>query len=97
MTVSSNNAVERALRIEKCLLSSSKFTKTRNGRAAIDILRTINTTCTAARIDLTIYLRYIFKHRDQLHATPEKFTPYAVAKRLEAEKKADEKAASKNA
>lgn len=87
-----NNAVERALRIEKCLLSSSKFTKTRNGRAAIDILRTINTTCTAARIELTVYLRYIFKHRDQLHTTPEMFTPYAVAKHLEAEKNA----ASKN-
>lgn len=86
-----NNAVERALRIEKCFLSSSKFTKTRNGRAVVDILRTINATCTAARIDLTVYLRYIFKHRGQLHSTPEKLTPYAVAKRIEADKTAPPK------
>lgn len=82
-----NNGSERALRIEKCFLSSSKFTKTRLGRAVVDVLRTINATCTAAGIDLTDYLRYVFKHRDQLQSCPEKFTPYAVALHLEREKK----------
>jgi hypothetical protein len=81
-----NNGSERALRIEKCFLSSSKFTKTRNGRAVMDILRTINATCTAAGIDLTVYIRHIFKHRSQLQSHPEKFTPYAVALHLENEK-----------
>jgi hypothetical protein len=80
-----NNGSERALRIEKCFLSSSKFTKTRNGRAVIDILRTINATCTAAGLDLTVYLRYVFKNRNQLHSHPELLTPYAVALRLERE------------
>lgn len=82
-----NNSSERALRIEKCMLDSSKFRKTRNGRAVLDILRTINATCTAARLDITDYLRYVFKHSEQLHAEPERFTPFAVAQYLEQERK----------
>jgi hypothetical protein len=78
-----NNGAERALRIEKCYLSSSKFTKTRNGRAVIDILRTINATCTAAEVDLTAYFRYVSKNRQQLHKNPELFTPYAFALELQ--------------
>ena len=78
-----NNGRERALRIEKCMLSSSKFRKTRNGRAVLDILRTINATATAAQLDITDYLRYVFKHLDELHDHPERFTPYAVARHLE--------------
>lgn len=82
-----NNGSERALRIEKCFLSSSKFTKTREGRAVIDILRTINATCAACGLDLADYLKYIFKNRSQLHKHPELFTPYAVLLALEKEKK----------
>jgi len=82
-----NNGSERALRIEKCFLSSSKFSKTRLGRAVVDVLRTINATCTAAGLDLADYLRYVFKYRDQLHDHPERFTPYAVAKYFEQMKK----------
>jgi hypothetical protein len=85
-----NNGQERALRIEKCMLDGSKFRKTRNGRAVLDILRTINATCTAARLDITDYLRYVFKHPKELQANPEKFTPFAVAKYLEEEKKRQE-------
>jgi hypothetical protein len=81
-----NNGRERALRIEKCMLSASKFRKTRNGRAVLDILRTINATCTAAQLNITDYLRYVFKHIDELHDHPEKFTPYAVARHLEMSK-----------
>ena len=82
-----NNGIERALRIEKCMLSSSKFRKTRNGRAVLDVLRTINATCTAAKIDLTAYLRYVFKHLPDLRENPKNYTPYAVALHLEQEKK----------
>jgi hypothetical protein len=81
-----NNGSERALRIEKCFLSGSKFTKTRDGRAVMDILRTINATCTAAGLDLTAYLRIVFKNRKRLHENPELFTPYAVARNLAQEK-----------
>lgn len=81
-----NNGIERALRIEKCMLSGSKFRKTRNGRAVLDVLRTINATCTAAKIDVTAYLRYVFKHLPDLSENPKNYTPYAVALRLEQEK-----------
>jgi hypothetical protein len=78
-----NNGSERALRIEKCMLSGSKFRKTKNGRATLDILRTINATCTAAGIDLKDYFCYVFKHLEELHDRPQDFTPYAIAHQLE--------------
>lgn len=78
-----NNGQERALRIEKCALSSSKFSKTKGGRAAIDILRTINATCTAAEVDFTEYLRYISVHKQLLQEDPKRLTPFAVAKALQ--------------
>lgn len=78
-----NNGSERALRIEKCMLNGSKFRKTRNGRAVLDILRTINATSTAARIDITDYLRYVFKNIDKIQSSPEHLTPFAVALELE--------------
>lgn len=81
-----NNGSERALRIEKCFLSSSKFTKTRDGRGVMDILRTINATCTAANLDLAVYFRIVYKNRKCLHENPELFTPYAVACKLKQEK-----------
>lgn len=78
-----NNERERALRIEKCMLASSKFRKTKRGRVTLDILRTINATCTAAGVDLTDYLRFAFKHADELHDHPEAFTPFAFARSLD--------------
>lgn len=80
-----NNGRERALRIEKCMLSSSKFRKTKRGRVTLDILRTINATCTAANVDLTDYLPFVFKNADQIHEHPENFTPYAFARSREQE------------
>ena len=78
-----NNAQERALRIEKCMLSSSKFRKTKRGRVVLDILRTINATCTAANVDFTDYLRFFFKHLKEFHDQPEKLTPFAFAQSLQ--------------
>jgi hypothetical protein len=75
-----NNGRERALRIEKCMLSSSKFRKTKRGRVTLDILRTINATCTAANVEITDYLKFIFFHVDELPDHPEDFTPFAFAK-----------------
>jgi hypothetical protein len=78
-----NNISERALRIEKCMLSGSKFRKNRNGRAVLDILRTINATCTAAKVEIADYLRYVFENLDKVNDHPENFTPYAVALEFE--------------
>ena len=84
-----NNGRERALRIEKCMLNGSKFRKTKGGRAVLDILRTMNATCTAAKLDLTVYFAYIACHKNLLKDNPELLTPYAVA--LALEKSADAK------
>jgi hypothetical protein len=93
-----NNAMERALRIEKCMLSGSKFRKTRNGRAVLDVLRTINATCTAAKVDLNTYLCYVFKHLHELEENSKDYTPYAVALHFEQENKLEnEKAAVRSA
>jgi hypothetical protein len=81
-----NNAIERALRIEKLMILSSKFRKTKRGRVVLDILRTINATCTAAHVDLTGYLCFVFKNLSETHDHPERFTPFAYAKFLDQEK-----------
>jgi hypothetical protein len=82
-----NNGSERTHRIEKSMLDASKFRKTRNGRARLDVLRTINASCTAAGIDIADYFRYTAKHAEELREHPEKFTPFTVARALETEKK----------
>lgn len=82
-----NNGVERALRIEKCMLSGSKFRKTRSGRAVLDILRTINATCTAAKVEIADYMRFVYKNRKQIQDNPERFTPYAFALHLQSQTK----------
>lgn len=77
-----NNARERGLRAEVYMLVSSKFRKTRRGRAALDVLRTINATCTAADVPLATYLRAVLPEGEKIAANPAHYTPYAVAERL---------------
>ena len=92
-----NNGRERALRIEKCMLSSSKFRKTKRGRVTLDILRTINATCTAANVDVTDYVRFAFIHGSELHDHPEKYTPFAFARSLDQKKASAAMTATANA
>lgn len=79
-----NNRRERGLRPEVCTLVASKFRKTRHGRAVLDILRTINATCTAAKLDLSVYLRYVWRNLDDVPTHPELYTPHAVTLALDA-------------
>jgi hypothetical protein len=79
-----NNARERGLRAEVSMLVSSKFRKTRRGRAALDVLRTINATCTAADVSLADYLREVLPAGAKIESNPAHYTPYAVAERLRA-------------
>jgi hypothetical protein len=65
------------------MILNSKFRKTRKGRAVLDILRTINATCTAAEVELEDYLQYVFTHEEEMIRNPEQFTPYTVALKLE--------------
>lgn len=67
------------------MLVTSKFRKTRHGRAVLDILRTITTTCNAAEVQLEDYLRFVYQHRDQLAKSPEHFTPHAFRLKLDAQ------------
>jgi hypothetical protein len=81
-----NNRRERALRAEKTMLVASKFRKTRDGRAVLDVLRTLNATCTSAGVELADYLRHVNAHRRELADHPDRHTPYAVALRRAATK-----------
>lgn len=78
-----NNMRERLLRWDKVMLDSSKFRKTEQGRAAINILRTIIHTCSAAKVNSIEYLTYVFQNFRDLEAHPEKYTPYSYALMLD--------------
>ena len=77
------NKEERGLRFEKCLLSAAKFKGNRNGRVILDILRTFNATCTAAKVEITDYLKWIYPHQMDLTYNPHLYTPYQYAKYLD--------------
>ena len=79
-----NNRRERGLRAEQAMLVSSKFRRTRNGRAVLDILRTINATCTMAKIDIGEYLQHLYVARGDLEANPHLYTPFALAAKAKA-------------
>lgn len=76
---STNNRRERGLRSEKAMLVTSKFRKTRNGRAVLDVLRTINASCTMANVDLKDYLIEVYRAGADTHVNPQSYTPYAIA------------------
>jgi Transposase IS66 family len=86
---STNNRRERGLRSEKAMLVTSKFRKTRNGRAVLDVLRTINASCTMAKVDLKDYLIEVYRASDDIHLNPHRYTPYAVACRKVSGSKAE--------
>lgn len=81
-----NNRSERGLRTEVQMLVTSKFRKTRYGRAVLDILRTITTTCNVAEVELAAYIRFVYRHRADVEKAPQKYTPYAFRLRLDAER-----------
>lgn len=80
------NDQERGLRFEKCLLGAAKFKGNRNGRAVLDILRTILATCTAAQVEVADYLRWLYPKRETLTDNPENYTPFAYALYLDSQK-----------
>ena len=59
------------------MLVTSKFRKTRHGRAVLDILRTINATCNVAEVELADYLRYVYLNRADTETNPQLYTPHA--------------------
>ena len=77
-----NNLRERLLRTEKLIEKSSMFRKSIEGRAVLDILRTILQTAVAAGVPPHEYLVDVLKASPaDIEAHPERYTPAAWAKR----------------
>jgi len=73
-----NNLRERLLRTEKLIEKSSMFRRTIEGRAVLDILRTILQTAVAAGVPTQEYLIDVMRSDpDEVAAHPERFTPQA--------------------
>jgi hypothetical protein len=74
----SNNLRERLLRTEKLIEKSSMFRRTIEGRAVLDILRTILQTAVAAGVPAQEYLVGVMRADPaEVEAHPELFTPRA--------------------
>jgi len=78
----SNNLRERLLRTEKLIEKSSMFRRTIEGRAVLDILRTVLQTAVAAGVPAQEYLVDVMRaDPDEVAAHPELFTPRAWSER----------------
>ncbi len=78
----SNNLRERLLRTEKLIEKSSMFRRTIEGRAVLDILRTILQTAVAAGVPAQDYLVEVMRtDPDEVAEHPERYTPRAWAAR----------------
>lgn len=76
-----NNLRERLLRTEKLIEKSSLFRKTVEGRAVLDILRTVLQTSVAAGVPAHEYLTGVLRaDPDEVLAHPERYTPRAWRK-----------------
>ena len=78
---SDNNLVERLLRPEKLIQNNSKFRMSYNGRAALDIIRSIYETAKTYKIDTKKYVIDLMRHSKHVQLHPEEWTPWAWAER----------------
>jgi hypothetical protein len=78
-----NDFSERMLRMEKLIKVYALFRKTLDGRATLDIVRTILQTAVAAKTDCQEYLDWLLRQPDdEIKKKPQDFTPLAYAKQL---------------
>jgi len=78
-----NNQTERLLRYERLCERNTYGSKTMEGRARMDVLRSIFTTCRFSECDELIYLLKILIIPDSaIAAHPQNYTPAAIAKHL---------------
>ena len=61
--------------------NNSKFRSSYEGRACIDIIRTIYSTAKEFQIDVHEYVIDIMLHKDEAKAHPEDWTPWAWKQR----------------
>jgi hypothetical protein len=79
-----NNLTERLLRFEKLAERNTYGSKTIEGRARMDILRSVITTARYSGLDESLYLlKVLTVPLEQIKSAPEQYTPYAVQKHFE--------------
>jgi hypothetical protein len=77
----SNDFSERMLRMEKLIQANALFRKSLEGRFALNIMRTIFQTATAAKAPLAEYFVFVLRaDKAKIKANPENYTPLAYAK-----------------
>lgn len=78
-----NDFSERMLRMEKLIKANALFRKTLDGRATLDIVRTILQTAIAAKANCQEYLDWYLRQPDEeIKKNPAKFTPLAYARQI---------------
>ena len=83
LTQSSNDLSERLLRFEKLMDRSSFGRETIEGRARYDIIRSFYQSSLFAGVDpVFALLDVLITPAEQVSASPEKYTPIAIAARL---------------
>jgi len=81
-----NDLSERLLRPEKQIQAAALFRNSIEGRIALDIIRTIIQTCTAAQVQPAEYIQWVLKSdAEDVKRDPGAFTPFARSKQLDRE------------
>jgi hypothetical protein len=76
-----NDLSERLLRAEKQIQAASLFRNTIEGRVALDIIRSIIQTCSAAGTHAASYIEWVLRSDpEDVKARPQNYTPYAKIK-----------------
>ncbi|MDQ3230469.1 MAG: transposase [Pseudobdellovibrionaceae bacterium] len=71
-----NNAIERSLRIEKAIQDAAKFRNAEEGRIALDVIRSVISTCRAAEVDFEWFLTEVLKtNRETIAKNPADYLP----------------------
>ena len=79
----SNNFSERVLRLEKIIEKNSMFRQTLDGRAALDIMRTVLQTAVAANVNAIDYLKWVMcMPQETVAKEAMAFTPLAYAQHI---------------
>ena len=72
-----NDLSERLLRPEKQIQAAACFRNSIEGRAALDIVRSIIQTCSAAKVNAAEYIDWFLRQdEEQIEQDAQKFTPY---------------------
>lgn len=80
----SNNLTERLVRFERLNERNTYGCKTLEGRARMDVLRTVLTTAEFAKVDINMYLmKILISPEKDVENHPEKYTPAAIKAHFE--------------